>query len=107
MNCDSCEPPKNSFNAAAIGRMLINAAGVVSAGCVVILSLTTRSMRIKPVCSWFLISSPTVRTRRFLRLSMSSGCTSSRLTAISRRTKRTASHFVSVLMRGLTFRPRD
>ena len=29
MNCDICEPPKNSFNTAAIGRTLIKDDGVM------------------------------------------------------------------------------
>ena len=32
MNCESCEPPKNSFIAATTGRMLISAFGVAVSG---------------------------------------------------------------------------
>ena len=73
MNCESCEVPKNSFSAATTGRMLIRDCGVIaSTSWVVIRSRTTRSMRARPVRSWFWISSPTVRIRRLPKWSMSS-----------------------------------
>ena len=65
MNCESCEVPKNSLIVALTGRMLISDCGVIaSASCVVMRSRTTRSMRLRPVRSWFWISSPTWRMRR-------------------------------------------
>ncbi len=76
MNCESCEVPKNSFSAATTGRMLIRDCGVMaSTSWVVIRSRTTRSMRARPVRSWFWISSPTVRMRRLPKWSMSSAWT--------------------------------
>ena len=76
MNCDSCEVPKNSLSAATTGRMLIRDCGVMaSTSCVVIRSRTTRSIRARPVRSWFWISSPTVRIRRLPKWSMSSAPT--------------------------------
>ena len=46
MNCDSCEEPKNSFNAATTGRILMIVYGViVSTSSVVIRSRTTLSIR--------------------------------------------------------------
>ena len=77
MNCESWEVPKNSFSAATTGRMLISDCGVMaSTSWVVIRSRTTRSMRARPVRSWFWISSPTVRRRRLPKWSMSSAWTS-------------------------------
>ena len=77
MNWLSWEVPKNSFSAATTGRMLIRDCGVIaSTSWVVIRSRTTRSMRARPVRSWFWISSPTVRIRRLPKWSMSSGWTS-------------------------------
>ena len=77
MNWLSCEVPKNSFSAATTGRMLIRDCGVIaSTSWVVIRSRTTRSMRARPVRSWFWISSPTVRIRRLPKWSMSSAWTS-------------------------------
>ena len=73
MNWLSWEVPKNSFSAATTGRMLIRDWGVIaSTSWVVIRSRTTRSMRARPVRSWFWISSPTVRMRRLPKWSMSS-----------------------------------
>ena len=37
MNCESCEPPKNSFIAATTGRMLISALGVAWSGSVIVM----------------------------------------------------------------------
>ncbi len=74
MNCDSCDVPKNSLIDATTGRMLISVCGVIaSTSCVVIRSLTTRSMRDRPIRIWFWISSPTLRRRRLPKWSMSSG----------------------------------
>ena len=73
MNCDSWEVPKNSLIAAVTGRMLISVSGVIaSTSCVVMRSRTTRSMRDRPVRTWFWISSPTARMRRLPKWSMSS-----------------------------------
>ncbi len=74
MNCDSWLPPKNSFMAATTGRMLMSVFGVAwSESVIVIRSLTTRSMRSRPMRNWFWISSPLARMRRLPRWSMSSG----------------------------------
>ena len=74
MNWDSCDVPKNSLIAATTGRMLIRVCGVIaSTSCVVIRSRTTRSIRDSPTRTWFWISSPTVRSRRLPKWSMSSG----------------------------------
>ena len=76
MNWLSWEVPKNSFSAATTGRMLIKVCGVIaSTSWVVIRSRTTRSIRPRPVRSWFWISSPTVRSRRLPKWSMSSSST--------------------------------
>ncbi len=73
MNCDSWLVPKNSLMEATTGRMLISVCGVIaSTSCVVIRSRTTRSMRARPTRTWFWISSPTVRSRRLPKWSMSS-----------------------------------
>ncbi len=73
MNCDSWEVPKNSLMLATTGRMLISVCGVIaSTSWVVIRSRTTRSMRARPSRTWFWISSPTVRSRRLPKWSMSS-----------------------------------
>ena len=80
MNCDSCEVPKNSLIDATTGRMLIKVCGVIaSTSCVVMRSRTTRSIRARPVRTWFWMSSPTVRSRRLPKWSMSS--VSSRVSA--------------------------
>ena len=73
MNWHSWLVPKNSLIAATTGRMLIRVCGVIaSTSCVVIRSRTTRSMRDRPTRIWFWISSPTVRSRRLPKWSMSS-----------------------------------
>ena len=73
MNCDSCEEPKNSRTAAAAGLALIRSCGMtVSISIEDMRSLIARSMRSRPTRYWFSISSPTERTRRLPRLSMSS-----------------------------------
>ena len=73
MNWESWLPPKNSLMLATTGRMLISAPGVAALGSwMVMRSLTTRSMRSSPMRNWFCKSSPTERTRRLPRWSMSS-----------------------------------
>ena len=73
MNCDSCELPKNSRTAAAAGLALIRSCGItVSMSTEPMRSRMARSMRSRPTRYWFSISSPTERTRRLPRLSMSS-----------------------------------
>ncbi len=73
MNWDSCEDPKNSLMAATTGRMLMSVCGVIaSTSWVVMRSRTTRSIRERPMRTWFWISSPTERTRRLPKWSMSS-----------------------------------
>ena len=74
MNWLSCEEPKNSLIAATTGRMLMSVCGVIaSTSWVVMRSRTTRSMRDRPTRNWFWMSSPTERTRRLPKWSMSSG----------------------------------
>src|ERR1035438_6911403 len=66
MNCESWLVPKNSLMEATTGRMLIRVCGVIaSTSWVVIRSRTTRSIRDRPVRTWFWMSSPTLRRRRF------------------------------------------
>src|SRR6476469_8513763 len=73
MNCDSCEEPKNSFTAAATGLALISSCGVSwSASAIVRRSRTARSTRTRPTRNTFSAISPTERTRRLPRWSMSS-----------------------------------
>ncbi len=73
MNWDSCEEPKNSRTAAAAGLALIRSCGMtVSISTELMRSLMARSMRSRPTRYWFSISSPTERTRRLPRWSMSS-----------------------------------
>ncbi len=73
MNCESWLVPKNSLIDATTGRMLIRVCGVIaSTSWVVIRSRTTRSIRARPSLTWFWISSPTVRSRRLPKWSMSS-----------------------------------
>ena len=73
MNCDSCDEPKNSRTAAAAGLALIRSCGMtVSISTDDMRSLMARSMRSRPTRYWFSISSPTERTRRLPRWSMSS-----------------------------------
>ena len=65
--------PKNSLMEATTGRMLIRLCGVMASGSwVVMRSRTTRSSRVRPTRIWFWINSPTVRTRRLPKWSMSS-----------------------------------
>ena len=73
MNCESCEEPKNSRTAAAAGLALIRSCGMtLPISTDDMRSLIARSMRSSPMRYWFSISSPTERTRRLPRLSMSS-----------------------------------
>ena len=73
MNCESCEEPKNSRTAAATGLALIRSCGIAaSISTELMRSRTARSMRSRPTRNWFSISSPTERTRRLPRWSMSS-----------------------------------
>ena len=73
MNCESCEVPKNSLTAAATGFALMRSCGIsVSISTELMRSLMARSMRTRPMRYWFSISSPTARTRRLPRWSMSS-----------------------------------
>ena len=73
MNCESCEEPKNSRTAAAAGLALIRSCGMtVSMSTEDMRSLMARSMRRRPRRYWFSMSSPTERTRRLPRWSMSS-----------------------------------
>jgi hypothetical protein len=73
MNCDSWLEPKNSLIAAEIGLALIRSCGIrFSDSAWDSLSLTALSTRTKPARNWFSASSPTERTRRLPRWSMSS-----------------------------------
>ena len=73
MNWLSCEEPKNSRTAAAAGLALIRSCGMtVSMSTLDMRSLIARSIRSRPTRYWFSRSSPTERTRRLPRLSMSS-----------------------------------
>ncbi len=73
MNWLSCEEPKNSRTAAAAGFALMRSCGItVSMSTEPMRSRIARSMRSRPTRYWFSISSPTERTRRLPRLSMSS-----------------------------------
>jgi len=73
MNCESWDDPKNSLMTADTGFALMMSWGIsVSMSCSPIFSRMARSTRTSPIRNWFSISSPTVRTRRFPRLSMSS-----------------------------------
>ncbi len=74
MNWESCELPKNSFRAAITGLELTRSWGMaeVRSALTVIFSLTVRSMRVSPIRKAFSTSSPTERTRRLPRWSMSS-----------------------------------
>jgi hypothetical protein len=73
MNWLSWLEPKNSRTAAAAGLALIRSCGMtVSMSTEDMRSLIARSMRSRPTRYWFSISSPTERTRRLPRWSMSS-----------------------------------
>ena len=79
MNCDSWLEPKNSLIAATTGRALMSDADVTVCGSLIVMrSLMIRSIRIRPMRNWFCSSSPTARTRRLPRWSMSSGICFSR-----------------------------
>ena len=73
MNWDSCEEPKNSLTTADTGFAFTRSCGMrLSMSAMDIRSLIARSMRVRPTRNWFSSSSPTDRTRRFPRWSMSS-----------------------------------
>ena len=73
MNWESWEEPKNSLIAATKGLGFTRAAGVrLSASLTVIRSRIIRSKRFKPTLTWFCNNSPTERTRRLPKWSMSS-----------------------------------
>ena len=74
MNCDSCELPKNAWITALTVRALTRSSSEIFSGSVLMLirSLTSRAMRDRPTENWLAISSPTERTRRLPRWSMSS-----------------------------------
>ena len=73
MNWLSCEEPKNSRTAAAAGLALMRSCGItVSISTEDMRSLIARSILRSPTRYWFSISSPTERTRRLPRWSMSS-----------------------------------
>src|SRR2546422_4629366 len=74
MNCDSCELPKNAWITALTVRAFTRSSSVIRSGSLLMLirSLMSRAMRDSPTENWFAISSPTERTRRLPRWSMSS-----------------------------------
>src|SRR5881296_3098191 len=73
MNCESCEDPKNSLTTADTDLALIRSCGIRFVMSEIdIRSLTARSIRVRPTRNWFSSSSPTDRTRRLPRWSMSS-----------------------------------
>ena len=73
MNCDSWLEPKNSLIAAATGFALIMSCGIKpSLSASDSRSFTARSTRIRPTRNWFSAISPTERTRRLPRWSISS-----------------------------------
>ena len=73
MNCESWLDPKNSFITALTGLGLMRSCGMsVSSSPRLILSFTALSILNRPILYWFSRSSPTERTRRFPRWSMSS-----------------------------------
>ena len=73
INWDNCEEEKNSLIAAVNGRILVSDCGVIeSTSDNDILSFTTRSILDKPILNWFWINSPTERTRRLPKWSISS-----------------------------------
>src|SRR3989454_460235 len=73
MNCDSWLEPKNSLIAAEMGFALMRSCGMrFSDSACDRRSFTARSTRTKPARNWFSASSPTERTRRLPRWSMSS-----------------------------------
>ena len=77
MNWESWELPKNSLNAAVMGRLLIRFVGVASSGPIVlILSFIVCSNLKRPMRNWFWMRWPAVLTRLFPRWSISSGSSS-------------------------------
>ena len=73
MNCESCEVPKNELITEESVLALIRSTGVkTSLSRTFIRSRMVRAMRTKPTENWLESCSPTVRTRRFERWSISS-----------------------------------
>ncbi len=73
MNWLSWDEPKNSFTTADTGLALMRSWGIRFVMSEIDMrSLTARSMRVRPTRNWFSRSSPTLRTRRLPRWSMSS-----------------------------------
>src|SRR5947207_3109216 len=73
MNCESCDDPKNSFTTAETGFALMRSCGIRFVMSEMdIRSFTARSIRVRPTRNWFSSSSPTDRTRRLPRWSISS-----------------------------------
>ena len=73
MNCDNWLEPKNSFMAAATGFALIMSWGIKpSESAILKRSFTARSTRTSPTRNWFSAISPTERTRRLPKWSISS-----------------------------------
>ena len=96
MNCESCDEPKNSLTAAATGFALIMSCGLISSlSASVRRSLTARSTRTSPMRNATSAISPTQRTRRLPRWSMSSTLPSPFLIAISVRSTSTTSDMAS------------
>ena len=99
MNCESWEEPKNSLTTAETGLALIRSCGIrLVMSEIDIRSLTARSMRVRPTRNWFSSSSPTERTRRLPRWSMSSVGLLPSFTASRCRMTDTMSSLRSVLM---------
>ena len=106
MNWLSCEDPKNSFTTAETGFALIRSCGIrLVMSEIDIRSLTARSIRVKPTRNWFSSSSPTERTRRLPRWSMSSVDLLPSLTCRRCRTTATTSSLRSALMFRLALIP--
>jgi len=98
MNCESCEEPKNSLTTAETGLALIRSCGIkLVMSEIDIRSLTARSMRVRPTRNWFSSNSPTDRTRRLPRWSMSSVAFVPRRTSIRCRMTEMMSSLRSVL----------
>ena len=73
MNCESCDVPKNELITDDSVLALIKSTGVnTSLSRTFMRSRIVRAMRTKPTENWFDNCSPTVRTRRFDRWSISS-----------------------------------
>ena len=74
MNWLSWLEPKNAWITALTVRAFTRSSMLILSTSVVMLirSFTSRAIRLSPTLNWFAISSPTVRTRRLPRWSMSS-----------------------------------